>query len=690
MARNATVAIILKAKDQGSKVVRKFRGGLDSLRSTSDRVKSALFSVNGALTTLGLTLSAGMVTKYIFDANRKFQDLRAVLTTLEGSEEGALRVFEKIKEFAKSTPYEVEDITDAVNRLKGAGVEMSDAFLTSFGDIVAQRPEKSMLDFAMALEDAFTGERERMKEFGMKVRQEGKQVAITFRGQTKVIDDTREAWQAYITELGQMEGVQGTMEGRMATLNGQISNLFDNLFQVAIVIGEQGGLNEELGGVNEKLIDFTGSIKENAAQTAAWVRAFINLGKAIYHTFAMPVRLLFNIGQMVGSALYAVLANFQLFMGQVALAAVRTSNWITDKLNALPGVNFALTDTSALERRVTEFQRTAAEANRGLTDAIAADAKDAMDAVLDLGNSYLNLGQSIKTAAGEHERSQADADWGKTPETGDPPSAGRGSKDPVGDEIKLLREAKELGMSQVDITARAGRLYRAVNAELEVANQAHAEGRDTLEDQVRLTGQLQSILELFDTETVSGGRRGWVFDVGSIIKDATDASWTLNEVIADSLTQTMYGFGDAVSVAFEAWVDGSQSAGEAFAASMLSSLAQVARGFGDLFAGKAIGAMGDALMGDPKGLAAAAQFTLAASAMYALSGGLSGGATLVAGGGGGPEHRAKELGDRGRDGDATLVIQGGVLDMSDPRQARALADAIENLSGRRVIIQGKD
>jgi hypothetical protein len=32
------------------------------------------------------------------------------------------------------------------------------------------------------------------------------------------------------------------------------------------------------------------------------------------------------------------------------------------------------------------------------------------------------------------------------------------------------------------------------------------------------------------------------------------------------------------------------------------------------------------------------------------------------------------------------VVQGGILDMSDPRQADALAQAIQALTGRRIII----
>jgi hypothetical protein len=82
-------------------------------------------------------------------------------------------------------------------------------------------------------------------------------------------------------------------------------------------------------------------------------------------------------------------------------------------------------------------------------------------------------------------------------------------------------------------------------------------------------------------------------------------------------------------------------------------------------------------------------------ALVALGGTLGAIATKVGGTGGmgmmeRPSGRLQVSGLSGREfgGEAKLIIQGGLLDMSDPRQASALGRAIGELSGRRVILQG--
>lgn len=77
--------------------------------------------------------------------------------------------------------------------------------------------------------------------------------------------------------------------------------------------------------------------------------------------------------------------------------------------------------------------------------------------------------------------------------------------------------------------------------------------------------------------------------------------------------------------------------------------------------------------------------------MFALAGSLS---AMAGGGGGGrsgagagsAETQREQLEDQR--GAAEIVIQGGLLDMSDPRQADALSSAINDLDGRRVTIRG--
>jgi hypothetical protein len=182
---------------------------------------------------------------------------------------------------------------------------------------------------------------------------------------------------------------------------------------------------------------------------------------------------------------------------------------------------------------------------------------------------------------------------------------------------------------------------------------------------------------------------GFFGQLGFALREATDAGQGLSTLMADMTTRVIGGFGDAVSSAFEAFVTGSQSAGAAFKQAMLGALSAVARGFGDFFAAKAVAALAEGLLGNPAAFKAAGLYTAAATAMYALSGAIGGAARGGAGGGVG--SGARETSDALRDADraaGTIVVQGGILDMSDPRQARAFADAVETMTGRKVIFQG--
>jgi hypothetical protein len=109
---------------------------------------------------------------------------------------------------------------------------------------------------------------------------------------------------------------------------------------------------------------------------------------------------------------------------------------------------------------------------------------------------------------------------------------------------------------------------------------------------------------------------------------------------------------------------------------------------------KALGAIGDAFL-DPvaagPNLAAAAKFIAAATAMFALAGGISGLGSAGGGGGGGGTDNANVQSSRLSDqrGLATLVVESpdGYLNMNDPITEDSLARALESLSGRRVVIR---
>jgi hypothetical protein len=113
-----------------------------------------------------------------------------------------------------------------------------------------------------AVADASTMEFERLKEFGIKARQEADSVSLTFRGTTTTIGKNADEIQAYLLAIGQTE-FAGAMDERAKTLDGAFSNLGDTVdqFFLSLTRGQTGGLiNEVTRAISASIQDLTDSI----------------------------------------------------------------------------------------------------------------------------------------------------------------------------------------------------------------------------------------------------------------------------------------------------------------------------------------------------------------------------------------------------------------------------------------------
>jgi hypothetical protein len=176
--------------------------------------------------------------------------------------------------------------------------------------------------------------------------------------------------------------------------------------------------------------------------------------------------------------------------------------------------------------------------------------------------------------------------------------------------------------------------------------------------------------------------------------DAYDMILDFDTELANTTMNTLQSFGQEATAAFGQLTKGGKDAGKAFESAMIDAIGSVADGFAQLFAARAVAELAAGIATFPAGahhFAAAGEFFAAAALMGAIGGAIHGAASRAGGGGGGggPQDVQNGRNDAAANQppDATVVIQGGLLDMSDPRQAEALAGAIGELSGRRVIIK---
>lgn len=188
-----------------------------------------------------LATAAGGAGAYLVSAQRKVDVMQASLITMTGSAENASKAFAILQQFAKDTPYGLQQAVDGFTKLTALGLEPSIEALTSYGNTAAAMG-KDLNQMIEAVADASTGEFERLKEFGIKASQEGNKVSFTFNGVTTTIGKNAKEIQGYLLDLGNTK-FSGAMEERAKTLDGAISSLGDTWDGLMITLSKETGVS---------------------------------------------------------------------------------------------------------------------------------------------------------------------------------------------------------------------------------------------------------------------------------------------------------------------------------------------------------------------------------------------------------------------------------------------------------------
>lgn len=230
---------IAKSADSASVGINKAAQSLDKFQKEASSIQGIAGSLSSGFSTLA-KLAGGLFAGVsiaafagkLVSVQREFDVLNSSLITITGSSANAEKELAWIKEFAAETPFSLAEVTQAFIKMKSLGLDASKESLTSYGN-TASAMGKSLNQMIEAVADASTGEFERLKEFGIKAKQNGETVALTFQGVTTTIQNNAEAITKYLTDIGN-KNFFGAMEERAKTLDGAISNLgdtWDELFR---------------------------------------------------------------------------------------------------------------------------------------------------------------------------------------------------------------------------------------------------------------------------------------------------------------------------------------------------------------------------------------------------------------------------------------------------------------------------
>lgn len=196
-----TAKLLVVAESKG---LDKVNDGFKTTYTLGSQAEKATQSFTSALTRLAgpAALAAAAIAglKKVADVTRSFGILNAQLITSTGSAEDAAKAFTVLQQFAKDTPYGLEQTVTAFTKLVNYGLTPSEEALVSYGN-TASAMSKDLDQMIEAVADAATGEFERLKEFGIKAKNNGDTIAFTFRGTTTSVKNNAAEIEKYLIQL---------------------------------------------------------------------------------------------------------------------------------------------------------------------------------------------------------------------------------------------------------------------------------------------------------------------------------------------------------------------------------------------------------------------------------------------------------------------------------------------------------
>lgn len=238
---------------------------------------------------------------------REFDVINASLETVTGSAENADRAFSQIREFAATTPFDLQQVANAFVKLKALGLDPSEEALNSYGNTAAAMG-KDLNQMVEAIADATTGEFERLKEFGIKASSEGDRVRFTFQGMTTEVGKNAAEIEGYLRGIGDVN-FSGAMERRADSLDGALSNLgdsWDGLFLTIARAGVGDAIEDAVRVATEAINDLSEAIEtftdsnalvdwaEEASEEALFVAKATGTLVAVYKDLAAARNLAFS------------------------------------------------------------------------------------------------------------------------------------------------------------------------------------------------------------------------------------------------------------------------------------------------------------------------------------------------------------------------------------------------------------
>lgn len=258
--------------------------------------KSALSGLTSSILGIGASLGVAFGAREIVQIASRFEDLRTTLNFLFKEVGAGTKAFEQIKDFAASSVFSVEDLTNAVVKLKAAGLDPSIKQLTLFADVSSVATDS--VGALQAITDLFARttagglgleDLNRLADRGIPVFNILKDKIGLSRLEVSEFGKTAEGAEILLQAL--TEGLEETFGGASAARANNLSQAFSNLgdafANTADEIG-QAGLNQTIGDAVRKFEELlTANRATILTITQGLVKALVFLGENLKYIGAL-------------------------------------------------------------------------------------------------------------------------------------------------------------------------------------------------------------------------------------------------------------------------------------------------------------------------------------------------------------------------------------------------------------------
>jgi hypothetical protein len=261
LPKNYSVGVNINAYGNAGKHIDAVGQKLKGLAVIQAKFAKMSATIGKVALTGGIAVGAiGAAMKPFLDTASDFETLMATLTAIEGSSEKARKSLDWVSSFAAQTPYDIGQVSEAFKRLRAYGLDPTKGLLKSLGD-ASSAMGKPIISSIEAVADAVTGENERLKEFGIKARKSGGQIAYEWVNKagkqmlTSVSATSRIGIQKTL-EMIFNNRYAGSMDKLSKTYKGMMSNLGDHWQRFKLKVMSVGAFSTLTGALSKILSTF--------------------------------------------------------------------------------------------------------------------------------------------------------------------------------------------------------------------------------------------------------------------------------------------------------------------------------------------------------------------------------------------------------------------------------------------------